>query len=93
MQPVSAPPRINAVPVRVEGYEAVRLRSSSAQFDATFVPRAGMVGASLRDGGEEFLTRNGGVHRYAQGTTTMGIPLLAPWANRLAGFDYVESAI
>jgi len=31
---------------RVEGYDAVRLRSASAQVDATFVPAVGMVGAS-----------------------------------------------
>lgn len=74
--------------VRIEGYEAVRLRSTSAHVDATFVPSAGMVGASLRDRGAELLHRNGGVHRYAQGATTMGIPLLHPWANRLDGDHY-----
>jgi aldose 1-epimerase len=75
-------------PTRIEGYEAIRLRSASAHLDATFVPRAGMVGASLRDRGAELLHRNGGVHRYARGGSTMGIPLLHPWANRLAGDDY-----
>jgi galactose mutarotase-like enzyme len=73
---------------RVEGYEAIRLRSSSAHLDATFVPRAGMVGASLRDGGRELLGRGTGVHCYARGGTTMGIPLLHPWANRLASDEY-----
>jgi aldose 1-epimerase len=75
-------------PTRVEGYEAVRLRSSSDDVDATFVPSAGMVGASLRDRGVELLHRNGGVRRYARGGSTMGIPLLHPWANRLAGDAY-----
>jgi aldose 1-epimerase len=75
-------------PTRIEGYRAVRLRSSSAQLDAAFVPTAGMVGASLRDRGAELLHRNGGVHRYARGGSTMGIPLLHPWANRLAGDGY-----
>ena len=73
---------------RVEGYEAIRLQSSSAHVDATFVPRAGMVGASLRDRGEELLSRGSGVHCYARGGTTMGIPLLHPWANRLATDTY-----
>jgi aldose 1-epimerase len=73
---------------RIEGYEAVRLRSSSAQLEATFVPAVGMVGASLRDRGAELLHANGGVHRYALGGSTMGIPLLHPWANRLAGDRY-----
>jgi aldose 1-epimerase len=73
---------------RIEGYEAVRLRSSSAQLEATFVPEVGMVGASLRDAGAELLYANGGVHRYALGGSTMGIPLLHPWANRLADDRY-----
>jgi aldose 1-epimerase len=73
---------------RIEGYEAVRLRSSSAHVDATFVPGVGMVGASLRDRGAELLYGNGGVHRYALGGSTMGIPLLHPWANRLGGDGY-----
>jgi galactose mutarotase-like enzyme len=73
---------------RIEGYDAVRLRSSSAQVDATFVPAVGMVGASLRDRGAELLYANGGLHRYALGGSTMGIPLLHPWANRLAGDAY-----
>jgi aldose 1-epimerase len=72
----------------VEGYEAIRLRSTSAHLDATFVPGAGMVGVSLRDGGQELLSRGSGVHCYARGGTTMGIPLLHPWANRLAGDEY-----
>src|SRR5215467_9319754 len=75
-------------PTRVEGYEAIRLRSASAHLDATFVPVAGMVGASLRDGGKELLSRGSGVHCYARGQTTMGIPLLHPWANRLAADEY-----
>jgi aldose 1-epimerase len=75
-------------PARIEGYEAVRVRSSSAHLDATFVPAVGMVGASLRDRGAELLHRNGGLHRYARGGSTMGIPLLHPWANRLAGDRY-----
>jgi aldose 1-epimerase len=75
-------------PTSIEGYDAIRLRSASAHLDATFVPAAGMVGASLRDGGQELLGRGSGVHCYARGGTTMGIPLLHPWANRLAADDY-----
>lgn len=65
-------------PARIEGYDAIRLRSASAHLDATFVPTAGMLGASLRDGGEELLGRGLGVHCYALGGTTMGIPAPAP---------------
>jgi aldose 1-epimerase len=73
---------------RMEGYDAIRLRSASAHLDATFVPIAGMLGASLREGGVELLGRGLGVHCYARGGTTMGIPLLHPWANRLAADEY-----
>ena len=72
----------------IEGYEAIRLRSPSADFGATFVPRAGMLGASLRDAGVELLGQRFGVRRYAEDGKTMGIPLLHPWANRLAGDEY-----
>ena len=75
-------------PAQIEGYDAVCLRSSSAHLDATFVPAVGMVGASLRDRGAELLYANGGLHRYARGGSTMGIPLLHPWANRLAADRY-----
>ena len=73
----------------VEGFDAVRLRSTAGGLEATFVPAAGMVGASLRDAGDELLWRGPGVRRYARGGTTMGIPLLHPWANRLARDAFV----
>jgi aldose 1-epimerase len=47
-----------------------------------------MVGCSLRHGGEELLHLRGGVAEYARTGSTLGIPLLHPWANRLAGFEY-----
>jgi aldose 1-epimerase len=47
----------------------------SSQLEADFDPRAGMAGRSLRHRGEELLAVD-------------GIPLLYPWANRLAAFDY-----
>src|SRR3954447_3971261 len=80
--------RTAPAPATIEGYDALVLRSDSADLEAAFVPRAGNVMASLRDAGEELLGRRGGVARYARGATTMGVPLLHPWANRLAGDDY-----
>jgi aldose 1-epimerase len=47
----------------------------SSDLEATFEPRAGMAGTSLRHRGDELLGGD-------------GIPLLYPWANRLAGFEY-----
>jgi len=67
---------------------AVVLRDERSDMQATFMPRAGMLCASLRHRGEELLAQNAGVDAYASRGKTMGIPLLYPWANRLAGFDY-----
>ena len=66
----------------------VSLRDREAQLEATFVPGAGMVCSSLRHRGDELLAQNAGVGAYAERGKTMGIPLLYPWANRLAGFRY-----
>jgi aldose 1-epimerase len=61
---------------------------SSPQLTATFVPGAGMLCSSLRHEGAELLAQRGGVRAYAEHGSTMGIPLLYPWANRLAGDSY-----
>jgi len=68
--------------------EMVHLHDEAAALEAAFVPRAGMLCCSLRHRGEELLAQNAGVPAYARHGKTMGIPLLYPWANRLAGFDY-----
>jgi aldose 1-epimerase len=60
----------------------------SAQLQATFVPGAGMVCSSLRQDGAELIAQRHGVRAYAERGSTMGIPLLYPWANRLAGMRY-----
>jgi hypothetical protein len=67
---------------RWRGVAAVTLTAGELQ--ATFVPEMNMLGASLRLGGEEFLALPGGVGAYRRVRTT-GLPLLAPWANRLSG--------
>jgi aldose 1-epimerase len=67
---------------------AARLRDESASLEASFVPGAGMLCCSLRHRGEELLAQRAGLAAYAERGKTMGIPLLYPWANRLAGFDY-----
>jgi aldose 1-epimerase len=66
----------------------VTLRDEEAQLEATFLPGAGMLCCSLRHRGEELLAQNAGVAAYVQRGKTMGIPLLYPWANRLAGLHY-----
>ena len=57
---------------------------SPSGLSAAFVPQAGMVGTSLAMDGVELLGRRGGLADYVERGKTFGIPLLAPWANRLA---------
>jgi aldose 1-epimerase len=66
----------------------VHLHDEAAALQATFVPSAGMLCCSLRYRGEELLAQNAGLAAYVRAGKTMGIPLLYPWANRLAAFDY-----
>ena len=77
-----------AAPARVEGFDTLVLRSESTDLEATFVPGAGNVVLSLRDAGQELLGAGKGLRRYAEHGSTMGIPLLHPWANRLDGDTY-----
>jgi len=60
-----------------------RVRLRAGDWEAAFVPEIGMLGASLEHRGEELLSLHGGVAAYRDGHTT-GLPLLAPWANRLS---------
>jgi aldose 1-epimerase len=70
----------------LEGFETVTLTAGDLQ--ASFAPRAGMAGVSLRHAGEELLDRGAGLRAYVERGAVMGIPLLHPWANRLAAFEY-----
>jgi aldose 1-epimerase len=71
--------------VRFRGEPAIRLRTGDV--DATFLPALGLTGVSLRRGGEEFLALPGGIDTLRVGSTG-GLPLLAPWANRLSQWHY-----
>src|SRR5579871_4755544 len=53
----------------------------------TVVPGLGLLTTSLRRDGDEVLALPHDLDGYAKGHTT-GLPLLAPWANRLAGDTY-----
>jgi galactose mutarotase-like enzyme len=66
----------------------VRLRSGGGELEAAFAPEAGLVGCSLTHRGEELLAQRKGLDEYARSGATFGIPLLHPWANRLAAFRY-----
>jgi aldose 1-epimerase len=69
-----------------DGYPAIALRAGDLA--ATFVPSLGMIGASLTHRGEELLGQRNGLPAYEAKGSTMGIPLLHPWANRLSGLTY-----
>ena len=68
-----------------EGETGIKLVSGDAE--ATFLPRVGMTGVSLRHRGNEYLEIPGGVAGLRK-RSTAGLPLLAPWANRLSTWEY-----
>jgi aldose 1-epimerase len=78
---------------QLTGYSGA-LKDSSAcsivagDLEAVFLPGHGMIGASLRHRGEEILGRVEDLETMAEKGSAAGIPLLHPWANRLAGFRY-----
>ena len=70
------------------------LQESSARtlvagdLQAVFLPDHGMLGASLRYKGVEILRRVEDLEAAAARGSSAGIPLLYPWANRLAESRY-----
>jgi aldose 1-epimerase len=58
---------------------------------AAFAPGANMVLHSLTLGGRELLATRNGLQGYVERGSTMGIPFLHPWANRLGGFEYTAA--
>ena len=69
----------------VDGFEALTIGGPDPDgIELAVVPDAGMVGCSLRHRGEELLGQRGGLRTYVAERSTMGIPLLHPWANRVA---------
>jgi aldose 1-epimerase len=55
---------------------------------AAFSPRANMILHSLTLGDRELLAARNGLEGYVERGSTMGVPLLHPWANRLGGLRY-----
>jgi aldose 1-epimerase len=69
-------------------YTSQRVISADASIEAEFVAEAGMVCCSLTHLDEQLLDTGKGLDAYAQRGSTIGIPLLYPWANRLDAFGY-----
>ena len=63
------------------------LRLTSGPTCFTVLPEVGLLGASLLHEGREHLDLHGGADGARHQHTT-GLPLLAPWANRLGGDGY-----
>jgi aldose 1-epimerase len=70
---------------RFRGEAAVILMAGD--LSATFLPDLGMTGVSLLWRGREHLALPGGLPALRAGHT-LGLPLLAPWANRLGSRHY-----
>lgn len=60
----------------------------AGDLDAAFWPSAGMLGVSLKHRGAELLRRIDDLQVSRAKGSTAGIPLLYPWANRLAALHY-----
>jgi aldose 1-epimerase len=68
--------------------QPARMTSPNGRLEASFVPKAGMVGWSLRHDGDELLGHRASLSEYIDRGKATGIPLLHPWANRLASPEY-----
>jgi aldose 1-epimerase len=60
----------------------------AGDLDAVFWPSAGLLGVSFRHRGAELLRRIDDLEGARSKGSTAGIPLLYPWANRLASLRY-----
>jgi aldose 1-epimerase len=83
-------PSTAAREARFRGEPAIELVAGGVT--AVFVPGVGMTGVSLRDGAGEYLALPGGLDGLRAGHTG-GLPLLAPWANRLATRRYRAAGV
>jgi aldose 1-epimerase len=63
-------------------------RLVAGELEAVFLPGRGMLGVSFKHRGEELLRRLENLEAAAAKGSTAGIPLLYPWANRLARSRY-----
>jgi galactose mutarotase-like enzyme len=66
----------------------IEITSPDGSTAARFAPAAGIVCASLSIDGVERLDQRSGLDAYAAKGSTMGIPLLYPWANRLGARSF-----
>jgi galactose mutarotase-like enzyme len=65
---------------------------AAGELEATFLPTLGLLGTALRHRGQDLLALPGGVAGYRDQHVT-GLPLLAPWANRLPSWRYRAAGV
>lgn len=65
---------------------------TAGDYEVVALPELGMLLASLRHHGDEYVALPGGLAAYRAGRTT-GMPLLHPWANRLSGRRYTAAGV
>jgi aldose 1-epimerase len=83
----------DAPSVRVGSFEGEPAAILAAgELEATFLPGLGLLGTSLRHRGQELLALPGGLARYRD-RNVLGLPILAPWANRLPGWRYRAAGV
>jgi galactose mutarotase-like enzyme len=73
---------------RTDGVDGLALHSFDRDLRVAFAPGVGLVGYSLTHRGDELLGQRGGLTAYRERGSSFGMPLLHPWANRLAGRTY-----
>jgi aldose 1-epimerase len=76
-----------AAPAKVATRTA-ELCSRAGSLYATFLPHTGMLGWSLRERADELLGHPVSLEQYLESGEPTAIPLLHPWANRLASPEY-----
>jgi galactose mutarotase-like enzyme len=81
---------VRAVERPFRGTPAVEIGAGPTS--AVFAPDVGMTGVSFEHDGVEHLALPGGLDALRNGSTA-GLPLLAPWANRLARRGYTAAGV
>ena len=66
----------------------ITITSPGGTLDASFIPKLGMIGTSLRHNGVELLHQGSGLATYVREHTLCALPLLHPWANRLSAWEF-----
>lgn len=71
--------------------QTLRLVSPDGALEADFAPELNLVCSSVRHRGVEVLGQRNGLEAYRTRGSTLGVPLLHPWANRLSAPAYAAA--